>query len=1097
MTPATTTSTTSSTTWTIIKASAGSGKTYRLTELLSERLSRTTDGRPDLRPSQIIATTFTRAAAAELTDRIRTGLVDKGLFEQAAALPTALIGTVNSVTGRILTDFALDAGRSPELSVLTEQSQHTAFTLATDHIIAEAEAIHRDLLARTGYDATDNDNGFYSSTVNWAATIRTVTEFARSNNLAPADLPGFAEESITELVTVLDTEAGNAGETGGSPGATDTRARLAAAAVELPRRLAADIAEGAIPKRSADGVLTRMDSLNRFARRVRRDRATIPWADWLKTADGKVPGVATPTKPIVEAYSQVVSPADILADPALRDDLTTLIRLVFGTAAACLSAYADYKDSLGLIDFTDQEQLTLRLLRGDGVDAATSRAVRETLAARYRILIVDEFQDTSPIQLALFTELAALVDEVIWVGDPKQSIYGFRGSDPALMDAALVAIDAEFGLSADSVPLTHSYRTRQAPLDLSNRLFSRLFADDADVALTIPATRAADYATDGDRAPGETVTWPHPGGRATNDLWFARIADGLAGIDRQDAGVGRRAVLVRNNDHAAQIRAALQTAGIPCTGGGAPLSGTREGRLVAAALARLIDERDTQALIELISLMPDHPAHTDWFDTLTGLPDRDACRTRLTDWATDPVFAPLERLRGRVSELPVPDLVSAIVDALDLRARVAGSTDPAARTGAVIGVLQAASDFAAEQKSAGAPATVAGFLVHLLDGGTLSTPTTEPGAVEVQTVHRAKGLEWDTVAVAMPDRRDKFIPAGVWVQSAGPLSMADPLAGRRIRFWPVTLLGHSGAKAALAATPQQQARRAAEELEEQRLLYVALTRSKFRTVLVPRSSPDKWGALADLDAAELPALLKDSAPVPPRQPGDTPASDIASAPAGVLDRDRGPVPVDREAVPATFTPSGAVAGTEVLDTAEVRVIADLGDPLVAGGGEEWNRVGDCIHSYLAAPLDSLDAATRNRTATRLVLNWGVGDRITPEQVVECGHRWSEFLHSTLHATHVDSEVPFTWTNADHQRAQGWIDQLLTVPADTDGTGEDRRIVVDHKTYPGTDPVGHVRKNHLAQMQVYRQAVADITGHAPAAVLIHMPLLGVVLEVSFR
>ncbi|MGO1527035.1 MAG: UvrD-helicase domain-containing protein, partial [Corynebacterium variabile] len=142
--------------WTIIRASAGSGKTYRLTELLTDRLTHPTDDGSVLRPSQIIATTFTRAAAAELTDRIRGTLVDRGLLDQAAALPTALIGTVNSVTGRILTDFALDAGRSPDLAVLTEQSQQTAFTRATDHLIAEAEDAHRDLLARTGYDAVED-----------------------------------------------------------------------------------------------------------------------------------------------------------------------------------------------------------------------------------------------------------------------------------------------------------------------------------------------------------------------------------------------------------------------------------------------------------------------------------------------------------------------------------------------------------------------------------------------------------------------------------------------------------------------------------------------------------------------------------------------------------------------------------------------------------------------------------------------------------------------------------------------------------------------------------------------------------------------------
>ena len=113
-----------------------------------------------------------------------------------------------------------------------------------------------------------------------------------------------------------------------------------------------------------------------------------------------------------------------------------------------------------------------------------------------------------------------------------------------------------------------------------------------------------------------------------------------------------------------------------------------------------------------------------------------------------------------------------------------------------------------------------------------------------------------------------------------------------------------------------------------------------------------------------------------------------------------------------------------------------------------------------------------------------------------------YVTGTLGATAVASEVPFTWTNEDDQRAQGWLDQLLTVPGNDGGGGTgdtraaaDRRIIVDHKTYPGTDPVGHVIANYLGQMAVYRDALTAIDGVPPAAVLIHLPLLGTVLTVE--
>ncbi|MGO1864918.1 MAG: PD-(D/E)XK nuclease family protein, partial [Corynebacterium variabile] len=209
------------------------------------------------------------------------------------------------------------------------------------------------------------------------------------------------------------------------------------------------------------------------------------------------------------------------------------------------------------------------------------------------------------------------------------------------------------------------------------------------------------------------------------------------------------------------------------------------------------------------------------------------------------------------------------------------------------------------------------------------------------------------------------------------------------------------------------------------------------------------------------------------------------------DVNRGLVDAGRHNVAATFAPSGAEATPETALSAVVSEVADLGPALVSGGGPEWNKVGDCIHSYLAAPLESLDAAMKQQVAARLVTNWSVGAVVSPEQVVECGERWQRYLRDDLGATAVDSEVPFTWTNDAHQRAQGWIDQLVTVPGDNG----DRQIIVDHKTYPGTDPTGHVAAKYLGQMEVYRRALTDITGTPPARILIHLPLLGSVVEVD--
>ena len=191
--------------YTIIKASAGSGKTYRLTQELANRLANG-ESSAQLHPSQIIATTFTRKAAQELKHRIREYLVDENQLSQAAALPAALIGTVNSVTGRILQDFAVDIGLSPDLTVLTETAERRAFAIAADDIIAAAEQEHRGLLARTGYNLTDADwTSFHDLRRNWSDTIRNVVNLARTNDIDPSEFAGFAEQTVEELTPLVGT----------------------------------------------------------------------------------------------------------------------------------------------------------------------------------------------------------------------------------------------------------------------------------------------------------------------------------------------------------------------------------------------------------------------------------------------------------------------------------------------------------------------------------------------------------------------------------------------------------------------------------------------------------------------------------------------------------------------------------------------------------------------------------------------------------------------------------------------------------------------------------------------------------------------------
>src|SRR5664280_2759491 len=114
----------------IISASAGSGKTYRLAEVLVECVSS-----GEARPEGLIATTFTRKAAAELEGRARRALLRAGLSDAAQRLAASRIGTINSVCARLVADAAFDLGLAPNLRVLDANQATAALRQACQDVI--------------------------------------------------------------------------------------------------------------------------------------------------------------------------------------------------------------------------------------------------------------------------------------------------------------------------------------------------------------------------------------------------------------------------------------------------------------------------------------------------------------------------------------------------------------------------------------------------------------------------------------------------------------------------------------------------------------------------------------------------------------------------------------------------------------------------------------------------------------------------------------------------------------------------------------------------------------------------------------------------
>src|SRR5262249_6487360 len=137
--------------------------------------------------------------------------------------------------------------------------------------------------------------------------------------------------------------------------------------------------------------------------RFQLQREDCPWSVWISLSRAKATKKSEPQAARVREAAMRYE-----VHPEFRADIRRYIELVHSIAARALDRFQALKTERGLIDFTDMEQLTLRAL--------DNPLVAERLADELELLLVDEFQDTNPMQLALFVKLARFAKRVIFVG---------------------------------------------------------------------------------------------------------------------------------------------------------------------------------------------------------------------------------------------------------------------------------------------------------------------------------------------------------------------------------------------------------------------------------------------------------------------------------------------------------------------------------------------------------------------------------------------------------------------------------------------------------------------------------------------------------
>lgn len=1051
----------------LISASAGTGKTYRLTERIVEAV------REGVRPESIMATTFTVKAAAELRDRVRESLVQQGLAELGVRIEGAYIGTVHSLCFRLLREYAIDAGISPDVKVLPESDRDRLFNIAVETALADMAGIVEPPARRMG--RTGEGSG-YAREDDWRGDVRKIVGAARANGIDPVDLRGHASDALERWRQVIPDE---------STGVTVS---------DLIREAEAAIQQLETIEEPLKGTASVLEVLRQFRAEYSGTdpdgspaqsvgRSAPPWKTWVELAEleprrdgaGMIDGLCRVASRVCEA-------------PEFAQDFQTLIEGVYSCAAEALDLYSEFKRARGLTDYDDLERSLLWLL-------TDNRDVQQGIRDRIDIVMVDEFQDTSPMQLALFLELHRVIGRSVWVGDPKQAIYGFRGTDPALMAQVERLLDSRETLS-------RSWRSRQAILDITNAIFTQVLHDTPkeQVALALPDTRMEEGQG------GSVGVWYLDSANKGEDA--AAVAEGVRTFlaEHPERTPGDIALLCRGNDYCNTVAGALNEAGIRTSVATGSLNEARETQIIIAALRCIADGADTLALTELIVLLS---ARADLLSALISSPEE-----TLSQWRTESVPAELIRLVEGSDALSIVEAVDTAIAVTDLVRIASAWSKPDVRRGNIEVLRKLAREYEDLHRADNTPASLHGFVASIEESDEGQAPGTGPDSCVVTTYHGAKGLEWPVVILTELDKTYRASPFGVHVIPAERFDPAHPLAERRIHFWPWpfgTKKKFAALDETLEATPvQRQIRRAAHE-ESVRLLYVGSTRPRESLILAvrnrssqgPTKAGDAWlrhltdrngnplfqwpsttgDVLLPIGEERVPVAISVQAPraFGANASGERPPA----ADRGTLSPTMWPVrdvPDGLPRLPRVIVPSDFSDEDFITAAVERAVIASpipvtrqpsVDDP-------DSTALGNAVHAVFAcAPLHRIPGKTGD-----ILHRWGVDVEIA-DAVNLSVDELESFLEQHYTITGMHREWPVFARLESGQEMHGWIDLLAETPRGW--------VIVDHKTYRGSDPATEAAR-YGGQLACYRQAVERATGTPVVDTLINFVLLGVVYGV---
>ena len=1068
-----------------VEAGAGSGKTRALVERVVALIG------SGVAMENIAAITFTEKAGAELRDRIRDRLHSpdaRGALGTAAAesalrqLDGAAVGTLHSFAQRLLNEHPVEAGLPPSVEVLDDIGSQIEFDLRWRDFLEvlldepgmgptllglEVQRVRLNQIRALAVQLNENWDRLEDCDFNHEPDLPPidVAEALQALDLL-AGIRAFCTDPGDKLLVRIDTIAKH-------------RSRLLAVTGE-----AAPTDQVAADRTDRIEVLLALES---ECKGTNLGRA----GSW----DGQVQNARDGIKRLKAVCERALRSA---AEAALR-------HLVARLATFTLSA-AEERRATGRLEFHDLLVRARQVLRHD----THGPAVRAALRDRYRCLLIDEFQDTDPIQVELaallgcddpapatarWAEMVPDPGRLFFVGDPKQSIYRFRRADIATF---LEARDWTSGQDQGRIEgLATNFRSTRPIIDWVNAVFGELiqpvdgsqpaYAPLGSVrepvprgpAVTVVGAQAIEiegraFAAELRRREAESVA--QAAAAALRDRWDVDEGSPTEPAPRP-ARLGDIAILIPSRISLGDLEDALDAAGIPYRAESSSLVySTREVRDVLSALQAVADPTDELALVAALR----SPLYGCGDDDLAHW--RLACRGRFSLLRRPPEDAPADHPVAEgiahLAELHRAKRWTSPPALIDRLVRERGAFETAVAGGRPRDVWRRLR-FVTDQARAWADAGGTNLRDYLawarLQGADNARvtetilPETDDDSVRILTVHAAKGLEFPIVVLSGMTTR-------LSAPARGP-SVAFDAAGEPV----VRLRGGIESENYEAWKPIDEQMDAHERL---RLLYVACTRARDHLVVsLHRRDPGEKGskvnsaawALTDAGAAGAGAVDGSTFLAPADERGVA-----AAGRPGPAEPQRTPIPersewererarcLARAAVPLAVSPTALSAGDGESAADDPGLDKDRGD----SEQPPWSkgRYGTAIGRAVHGVLQDIDLATGQgleALSDRQAAAEGVGGRsrtVAGLARAALGTAVAREAAGSQHWRELFVAAPF-----GERLVEGYVDLVYR--------GPDGLVVVDWKTdsVAGDDGVDAKLARYRLQGAAYAAALQAVTG----------------------